>query len=162
MMGWKWEQRYRGLGLGALGGVARAFSRALGRDMVVSVSGDLGAGKTAFCKEVISALSGADFLGSPTFSIIHEYECSGFLLYHVDLYRVSSVGEALEVGIFDVLVGNLVLVEWPEVLADTMKFDVKLGITHAVDGGNTRDLTIVWNKQQLQAQKGVGYAAAEK
>ncbi|MGN7678925.1 MAG: tRNA (adenosine(37)-N6)-threonylcarbamoyltransferase complex ATPase subunit type 1 TsaE [Anaplasma sp.] len=139
--------------MSALGGVARTFSRALGGDMVVSVSGDLGAGKTTFCREVVLALSGAEFLGSPTFSIIHEYQCSGFLLYHVDLYRVSSVGEALEVGIFDILMGNLVLIEWPEVLADTIKFDVKLGITHAVDGSNTRDLTIVWEKQQPQARK---------
>ncbi|MCU7611172.1 tRNA (adenosine(37)-N6)-threonylcarbamoyltransferase complex ATPase subunit type 1 TsaE [Anaplasma capra] len=135
--------RRRRLGLSSLCEVAAGLSRFLTGDMSVSVSGDLGVGKTEFCRCIVCALSSSSFLGSPTFSIVHEYECCGFLLYHVDLYRISSVKEAQEVGLFDILSGNLVLVEWPEVLGSCVKFDIKLSITNSKEGGDMRDLVIV-------------------
>ncbi|WP_274376777.1 tRNA (adenosine(37)-N6)-threonylcarbamoyltransferase complex ATPase subunit type 1 TsaE [Anaplasma centrale] len=122
--------------------MAGTLSKSLAGDMVVAISGDLGVGKTEFCKAIILELSGASFLGSPTFGIIHEYECPGFLLYHVDLYRLSSVKEVQEAGVFDVLAGNLVLVEWPEILGNCVKFDLELNITYSSAGSDMRDIAI--------------------
>ncbi|WP_037352921.1 tRNA (adenosine(37)-N6)-threonylcarbamoyltransferase complex ATPase subunit type 1 TsaE [Anaplasma marginale] len=133
------------LDLSALRGVAAALSKSLAGDMAVAISGDLGVGKTEFCKAIILELSSASFLGSPTFGIIHEYECPGFLLYHVDLYRLSSVKEVQEAGVFDVLAGNLVLVEWPEILGNCVKFDLELNITYSSAGSDMRDIAIRGN-----------------
>lgn len=130
------------LSLDGLRGVAATLSGSLAGDMVVAISGDLGVGKTEFCRAVILELSSAGFLGSPTFGIIHEYECRRFLLYHVDLYRLSSVKEIQEAGVFDVLAGNLVLVEWPEILGGCVKFDLELNITYSSEGNDMRDIVI--------------------
>ncbi|MFV9921197.1 MAG: tRNA (adenosine(37)-N6)-threonylcarbamoyltransferase complex ATPase subunit type 1 TsaE [Anaplasma ovis] len=131
------------LNLDALRGVAATLSRSLAGDMVVAVSGDLGVGKTEFCRAIILELSSASFLGSPTFGIIHEYECpGGFFLYHVDLYRLSSVKEVQEAGVFDVLAGNLVLIEWPGILGGCVKFDLELNITYSSEGNDMRDIVI--------------------
>ena len=56
-----------------------------------------------------------DTVGSPTFSIINEYQYPGGKIFHVDLYRLKDEEEALRAGVEDVLYsGELCLVEWPD------------------------------------------------
>jgi tRNA threonylcarbamoyladenosine biosynthesis protein TsaE len=88
---------------------------------VVTVRGDLGAGKTHFIKGIARAL-GIDEreLTSPTFSLAHEFDCtlSGkpFTLYHLDCYRFEKPEELLELGVEDYLYPKLgaTIIEWPE------------------------------------------------
>ncbi|SCV63296.1 tRNA threonylcarbamoyladenosine biosynthesis protein TsaE [Anaplasma phagocytophilum] len=139
--------RYEGLDLLSLRRVARELAGSLRAGMVVALRGNLGVGKTAFSREIIGCFSGEDFLGSPTFSLVHEYSTPAFSLYHVDLYRLSTLKEVQEVGFFDFCDNNLVLVEWPDILDGVVPFDVNVRIMHSSDIGEmVRDVEIEWSK----------------
>lgn len=81
---------------------------------VVALSGELGAGKTALVKAIAAALGFQKAVTSPTFTIIHEYRTTP-PLFHIDLYRLSSEQEAIDIGIEEYLRSDGVcLVEWAE------------------------------------------------
>ena len=90
---------------------------------VVFLSGPLGAGKSAFARGVAGGLGEKNWLGSPTFTIVHEYDTRPFL-YHIDLYRLSSES-IVELGLEDIFnSASVALVEWPE-----RAFDFLLSLT---------------------------------
>ncbi|HXW50264.1 MAG TPA: tRNA (adenosine(37)-N6)-threonylcarbamoyltransferase complex ATPase subunit type 1 TsaE, partial [Xanthobacteraceae bacterium] len=70
---------------------------------LVTLSGDLGAGKTTFARALIRALAGDDNIDvpSPTFTLVQLYELPRFSLVHADLYRISSATELAELGFDD-------------------------------------------------------------
>lgn len=82
----------------------------------VTLSGDLGAGKTTFARAMIRAVLGepAAEVPSPTFSLVQLYDSDRITIAHADLYRVSGAGEAAELGLEEALGRGAVLVEWPE------------------------------------------------
>ena len=83
---------------------------------VFAFHGEMGAGKTTFIHAVCQLLKINDVVGSPTFSIINEYNTDvGNIVYHLDLYRLKDEPEAIAAGVEDCLYsGNLCMVEWPE------------------------------------------------
>lgn len=84
---------------------------------VVSLSGDLGAGKTAFVQGLAAALGVARPVTSPTFTIVHEYE-GRYPIAHLDVYRLNSFQEVLDLGFEEYMDGgSIVLVEWGEAIA---------------------------------------------
>lgn len=125
-------ESYQELDLAAFQELATSFARGVTRGCLIALRGDLGSGKTTFCKGMIKYLSQDVFSGSPTFGIINEYSCRDFLLYHIDLYRISSFREVCEIGILDIMEGNVLLVEWPDLLFERVKFDVEITIRHTV------------------------------
>src|SRR5262249_11084688 len=91
---------------------------------LVTLSGDLGAGKTTFARVVIRHLAG-DYrleVPSPTFTLIQTYVLPRFTVVHGDLYRVSESRELIELGFEDTR-DAAVLLEWPERIADTLPKD---------------------------------------
>ncbi len=99
---------------------------------VVGLSGDLGAGKTAFVKAAAKAFEITENVLSPTFVIAKYYElpgaCSWSRLVHIDAYRIEDPAE-LKALRWDEIVGdkeNLILIEWPERIG---KFFPKNGTT---------------------------------
>jgi len=89
----------------------------LRKHFIFLLSGDLGAGKTTFSKSMIAALGCIDEVTSPTFSIINEYALKDSLIYHIDLYRLNSLQEALDIGIEDYLYsGYDCFIEWPNLI----------------------------------------------
>lgn len=97
--------------------LAEAFAKTLKAPMIVLLTGDLGAGKTTFVKEIVSALGGKDLVTSPTFTLLNTYEAK-FPIYHFDMYRLSSAEEALAVGFDEYFdksrLDGVCFVEWPE------------------------------------------------
>lgn len=82
---------------------------------VIAFEGDLGSGKSFFCREIIKHLCGSNTkVTSPTFNLLQTYESKNFTIYHYDLYRVEHISELYELGFEDALSGNVTLVEWPE------------------------------------------------
>lgn len=93
--------------------IARAFAGRLGQSALVALFGELGAGKTRFVQGLADGLGIRELVNSPTFTLINEYEGSR-PLFHVDLYRVGSEDEALELGLEEYLERGIVAIEWPD------------------------------------------------
>ena len=104
--------------------IARALGAALRPGDVVALYGDLGAGKTLFCKGVGEALGiPPDRIVSPTFTIVTEHE-GAVPLTHIDVYRLATSREADEIGLRDLLSGDGVcLVEWAEKIEELLPTD---------------------------------------
>lgn len=98
---------------------ARQLSPKLGAATVVTLSGDLGAGKTTFAQAFARALGVEEVVTSPTFIIekIYQLQDQKFTrLIHIDSYRLESPHELDALGFAGLLrdPGNLMLIEWPE------------------------------------------------
>lgn len=81
---------------------------------VISLSGDLGAGKTVFVQGLATAMGVDGGVTSPTFTIVHEYE-GRYPIIHMDVYRLDSFQEVLDLGFEELLDPQaILLVEWGE------------------------------------------------
>ena len=114
---------------------------------VLCFYGELGAGKTTLIKDICNKLSVQDAVSSPTYPIINEYHYPGGILYHIDLYRLKSVEEALHIGLEEYLYsGKLCFIEWPDnfesILPET---HIKIFISKLED--DSRAIRIVSTKE---------------
>jgi tRNA threonylcarbamoyladenosine biosynthesis protein TsaE len=80
----------------------------------VTLYGDLGAGKSTFVRAAIQALTKAEEVPSPTFTLVQTYEGKTGPVWHFDLYRLKKSAEVLELGWEEAASEGIVFVEWPE------------------------------------------------
>ncbi|HET7314639.1 tRNA (adenosine(37)-N6)-threonylcarbamoyltransferase complex ATPase subunit type 1 TsaE [Salinisphaera sp.] len=103
-----------------------AATEALGRDLarvlelredgvLITLAGELGAGKTALVRAIIQALGHAGPVVSPSYTLVEPYEFGARRLYHLDLYRLADPEELEFLGVREISAGShLVFVEWAE------------------------------------------------
>jgi tRNA threonylcarbamoyladenosine biosynthesis protein TsaE len=118
--------------------VARTLSERLGPGDVVLLSGDLGAGKTAFVRGLAQGLDiDPDHVSSPTFTLVHEYHGARLTLYHADLYRLERAATD-DLGLEEAVDGVLAI-EWPERLAHPLD---GIAVTIEIVDESTRRIAI--------------------
>ncbi|QIE58345.1 tRNA (adenosine(37)-N6)-threonylcarbamoyltransferase complex ATPase subunit type 1 TsaE [Rasiella rasia] len=101
--------------------------------------GEMGVGKTTFINVLAKKLGVSEVMGSPTFSIVNEYELANDLLYHFDCYRIETEDEALDIGIEDYLdSGHWCFIEWPERIESLLPKDTtRIQLTKNQNGSRT-------------------------
>ena len=112
----------------------------IGPGDVITLSGDLGAGKTAAARAMIRYLAGDDALEvpSPTFTLAQSYDLTTFPLIHADLYRINDASELEEIGLSPLPEGTMVLIEWPERAPDALPDDrIDIAFSHRPALGST-------------------------
>jgi tRNA threonylcarbamoyladenosine biosynthesis protein TsaE len=109
--------------------VARELAAGLKAGDVILLSGNLGAGKTAFVRGLATGLGiDPEDVSSPTFTLVHEYRGGRLTLYHADLYRLERVATE-DIGLEEMGVSNGVLaIEWPDRLAHALPGARAVGI----------------------------------
>ena len=91
------------------------LGRAANAPLAIAISGELGAGKTTLAQAICRGAGVRDSVTSPTFALVQRYEGPRFPVYHLDLYRLESARELVNLGWDDLLRDDaLVLIEWPE------------------------------------------------
>jgi N-acetylmuramate 1-kinase len=113
---------------------------------LITLSGDLGAGKTTLARALIRHLAGDPTVEvpSPTFTLMQTYDLPRFALVHADLYRVTGASELTELGFEDLPSGAVTLLEWPDRAAGFLPTDrLDIAITLAPElGPDHRNLLI--------------------
>lgn len=106
---------------------------------LVGLSGDLGAGKTTFARELLRSVAGDPDMDvpSPTFALRIDYALPRLRLVHADLYRLGEEGDLAELGLEDALDDGALLVEWPALLPAGLA-QSRLDVELAIDGAGRR------------------------
>lgn len=107
--------------------------------LLISLTGDLGAGKTTLAKAICEGFGVAEPVTSPTYALVHRYEAEKSPVYHVDLYRLDDEAQLTNIGWDDLLTERaVVIVEWPERAGDRMPSDHLHIDLEYVDGDESR------------------------
>ena len=93
----------------------RQLARGLGGGVIVTLHGDLGAGKTTLTRGVLAGLGHVGRVRSPTYTLVEPYELPTLAVYHFDLYRFADPAEWRDAGFAEYFgPHSLCLLEWPE------------------------------------------------
>ena len=91
--------------------------KGLQKTNIILLKGDIGAGKTTLTKYIVSRLGGNhDDVTSPTFNLAHRYNIKKSYIWHLDLYRIRSSNELINLGIEDALKNSILIIEWGDVI----------------------------------------------
>lgn len=115
-------QRIGSINLDKMEEFAATIAQDVKKGDVITLTGDLGAGKTTFAQFFIKALSGDNpvEVTSPTFNLLHLYETSKGEIWHFDLYRLKQKEEIYELGLEEAFLNGISLIEWPQIIADML------------------------------------------
>jgi tRNA threonylcarbamoyl adenosine modification protein YjeE len=116
------------------------LSLLIGPGDVITLSGDLGAGKTAAARAMIRYLASDDAVEvpSPTFTLAQTYDLPAFPLLHADLYRINEAAELEEIGLSPLPEGTVALIEWPERASSALPHDrIDIALSHRPALGST-------------------------
>ncbi len=101
---------------------------------MVGLAGNLGAGKTTLARALVRHLLPGEEVPSPTFTLVQIYDVRQFKIWHADLYRVKARSELRELGFEEALEDGVLLVEWPDRMAEDLPDD-RLDVIMEVDDG---------------------------
>ncbi len=132
--------------------IAYALAEKLHGGEIITLDGDLGAGKTAFVRGLAAGLGISDRVVSPTFTIVNEYSGEGLPLFHFDVYRIGSPDEMYDIGWEDYLGrGGVTVIEWAVNIEEILKSEkiIKITIDKDLDvSENYRIITVEGDEQE--------------
>ena len=117
--------------------IASMFLKAHPADRIFAFYGSMGAGKTTFIKALCEEMQVLDYVTSPTFSLINEYQTENKgTIFHFDFYRINNLSEAYDFGYEDYFYSNCYcFIEWPELIESLLpSIAVKVYIKEAENG----------------------------
>ena len=138
--------KFTGLDQGAMKKIAGLLASYTSRGDVLTLQGDLGAGKTTFARFFLEALGVTGDITSPTFPIVISYPLPDLTVYHFDLYRIKSSEELYEIGLDEALSQGVTLIEWPQIAKNHLPTS-SLYIEIVIGQHELRDL-IFYSKDQ--------------
>ena len=118
--------------------IASELTNLLTKGSTVFLCGEMGVGKTTFVRYLINQYQKKFDLSltevpSPTFNILNEYEIDDFTIKHYDLYRLKSLDEVNDLGIFENEKNSIKLIEWPNILLKENNNFIKLTFMYSKD-----------------------------
>ncbi|MBA2650220.1 MAG: tRNA (adenosine(37)-N6)-threonylcarbamoyltransferase complex ATPase subunit type 1 TsaE [Legionella sp.] len=97
---------------------------------ILTLSGEIGSGKTTLIRAILKQLGVTTSIKSPTFSLVESYQCLGRVVHHFDLYRINHEDELEYIGFRDYIgQDSLCFIEWPEQAGDLLPpIDIKINL----------------------------------
>jgi tRNA threonylcarbamoyladenosine biosynthesis protein TsaE len=129
----------------------RELAAELSDTLLIAISGDLGSGKTALVRGICEHEGCASQVSSPTFTIVNEYSGRRPVL-HVDLYRLTSIQDMLDIGLDELFAsGALLLIEWAERAFPLLPYPrIEVAASHGADE-NTREYTFRFSTRDSES-----------
>jgi tRNA threonylcarbamoyladenosine biosynthesis protein TsaE len=124
----------------------RRFGKSTHPPLVVTISGELGAGKTTVVQAICAGYGVIEPVTSPTFALAHEYAAPRSAVHHLDLYRLDRPDQLDSIGWDELVTAHaLVLVEWPERAGERLPREhVTLSLQHLPAEPDRRLLYAGW------------------
>ncbi|MCH9812299.1 tRNA (adenosine(37)-N6)-threonylcarbamoyltransferase complex ATPase subunit type 1 TsaE [bacterium] len=117
--------------------LAKRIAAKLSPGSILTLEGDLGAGKTTFTSFLVSHLGIGEIVTSPTFTYLNIYDDS---VAHFDLYRLNSLDEFFALGFEEYLGAPFItIIEWPKIVEKACKDPIHITLTHK---GDKREVAI--------------------
>lgn len=138
------EHGARELGRDELVAWGEAFGAALSAPCIITLDGELGAGKTTLAQAICRGVGVSEPVTSPTFALVHQYRGTRAMVFHLDLYRIDSPRDLTNLAWDEIVGANaVVLIEWPERAGPALPNpDVSISLVHIA---NTPDMRrLVW------------------
>ena len=108
---------------------------------IIGLSGPLGAGKTTIAKEIIKYFGSNEVVTSPTFNIVKQYSVGDLQIYHIDLYRLGSWSEFLDLDLPLDSDNSLFIIEWINLIPNLNQLDMDI-IDITIEDELTRNIKI--------------------
>lgn len=135
--------------------IARKMARISKIGDVWALKGTLGMGKTVFARAFIQALSDAQEVPSPTFTLLQTYATPEFDIYHYDLYRLEQPTDVFELDVEEAFYSGVSLVEWPEKMGGFLPRDAWL-VAFTAEGDKRKIIITSADNEKLERLKNVG------
>lgn len=100
--------------------VARNIASKVGKNAVIALNGELGAGKTKFTEGFLSYFGLENEISSPTFNIVNEYQNDKITIFHFDVYRLSDLDEFYAIGGEEYFSRGICIIEWGDIINDAL------------------------------------------
>ena len=118
--------------------LAKNFSNYLTGGEVIFLYGEMGVGKTTFIRYLVNTIQKENNLKqteitSPTFNLLNEYQINKIKIDHYDLFRLKSVEDLKNLGLFEDSLNSITLIEWPEIIKEYPKNLIEFNFKYEKD-----------------------------
>ena len=126
--------------------ISKQIAEKTSKEDCIFLYGEIGTGKTTFTRYFINHLQKKEEAQetevlSPTFNLVYEYEIKALKIMHYDLYRLKTTKETKQLGIFEDSKKTIKVIEWPELLKDSIEDKLEINFKHT-ENENEREMIL--------------------